>query len=901
MLRAACCALCFIVTAGSALATPSFGDLTGPWILVVDDHPIAAREQVARTYHAFEKHPDNPVLIGDKPWEHELVYLYGTVLPGENGQGYRMWYHGLPMGNEPDYSRLMYATSDDGLQWHKPNLGIINWFGSTNNNIFINRTGRDHIPSIIHTPWAPNPNRRYRMINWDSYYHQYLAAYSPDGIHWTDSTANPLSPIQAGGDVGQFVWDPHTERYLGYVKLSPYVRGVRRRSVAFTTSTDFENWSTPTLILAPDDVDDRWISQGGQSTHFYGMSAFAYESMYIGFLWVFRMTGVGSIGDDGPIFVELVTSHDGVNWYRQEGDRPPILDLAPFGEWDGGMIFTPNHPLVEGDTIRLYYGACDGYHGGPAEDWKAAIGLATLRKDGFASLDAGATPGTITTKRLANAQGPLRVNADAAGGWLTVEVLDEQGQVIPGYASHECHPFEADAVDATVTWQNHAELPSGYPALRLRFILQDASLYSFMAGDDVSLIDEPAGVPMESLYTFEGYTGTLAPDQLVFDGSQKMTFHGVASVETDPAHARFGQQAARLSDPQGSHGWLELSDTKDLSTQFTLATYVKIETQYPVRLFSTYDGEGGIGTSNLAFTLATVHNSPGQRILRLTCKGIDVNSPPVSFSQGVYQHVAATYDEGLVKLYLNGNQVGQGPVGGGAPVQLVRNLQMGRDADPTHWQQLIGWVDDVLVLQRALSSQEVADLAQNGAEAFFGIGTVPGDLNGDGIVDAIDCMMLRDAMPSTLGDPDFIPVADQGHDGRLSCDDADAWMADYRAFVGDPNAPDPCGLMDPTDSDGDGVRDLCDFCPGTIPGVPVNEYGCPLIGIPGDMDSDGDVDMEDFGLFQVCLSGRSVPQTDPGCAGARLRGNDYVDRMDTLLFLGCMSGPMLAGDPDCLD
>src|SRR5690606_15757067 len=126
--------------------------------------------------------------------------------------------------------RLMYATSHDGVQWHKPNLGILNWFGSTNNNIFINRTVRDHIPSIIHTPWDPDPSKQYRMINWDSIHHYYLAAYSPDGIHWTDSPANPL--FRTGGDVGQFVWDPHTQRYLGYVKLSADgADGTRRRSV----------------------------------------------------------------------------------------------------------------------------------------------------------------------------------------------------------------------------------------------------------------------------------------------------------------------------------------------------------------------------------------------------------------------------------------------------------------------------------------------------------------------------------------------------------------------------------------------------------------------------------------------------------------------------------------------
>lgn len=35
--------------------------------------------------------------------------------------------------------------------------------------------------------------------------------------------------------------------------------------------------------------------------------------------------------------------------------------------------------------------------------------------------------------------------------------------------------------------------------------------------------------------------------------------------------------------------------------------------------------------------------------------------------------------------------------------------------------------------------------------------------------------------------------------------------------------------------------------------------------IPGDFDTDGDVDQSDFGIFQRCYSGENNP-ADPGCA-----------------------------------
>ena len=71
----------------SALAKPakSLGDLTGHWRLFVDDHWIADKTNVKRAYHAFKKHPGNPVIVADKPWEGGTAYLYGTVLPVEIG------------------------------------------------------------------------------------------------------------------------------------------------------------------------------------------------------------------------------------------------------------------------------------------------------------------------------------------------------------------------------------------------------------------------------------------------------------------------------------------------------------------------------------------------------------------------------------------------------------------------------------------------------------------------------------------------------------------------------------------------------------------------------------------------------------------------------------------------
>ncbi len=511
--------------ASAASAAGSLGDLTGPWHLFVDDYAVAAKAGVVRTYHPFEKYAGNPVMVADRPWEGANVYLYGTTLPDESGSGYRMWYHCLNLGVG---TYALYATSADGIHWNKPSLGVVSYNGSTANNILL---PNGCFPSVMHTPWDADLLRPYKMIYFGS--SRFNGAWSVDAMHWTDSPKNPVLPPLS--DVGNFVWDPHIQQYIGYPKVGATVNNLKRRAVGYTATTDFESWPSASLILAPDDWDDRWVPAGTvQRTHFYGLCGFAYESMYLGLLWIFRATDADGYYD-GPIYVEIVSSHDGIHWTREEGDRPPIIPLGPPGAWDDSMIVTATHPIVEGGTIRLYYGGFDDLHA-QAKNWHGSIGLATLRKDGFASLDAGAGGGTITTQKIDRVSGPLRVNFTAPGGSLRVEVLDEAWNVLPGYGEADCNAVSGDSVDQVVTWAGHAELPTGVAPVRLRFILRNASVYSFAAGNDAVVIELP--------------TVTQQPaDQMVYAGG-RATF-AVRAKGTRPLTYQWQRNGINLTD--GGH------------------------------------------------------------------------------------------------------------------------------------------------------------------------------------------------------------------------------------------------------------------------------------------------------------------------------------------------------------
>lgn len=68
---------------------------------------------------------------------------------------------------------------------------------------------------------------------------------------------------------------------------------------------------------------------------------------------------------------------------------------------------------------------------------------------------------------------------------------------------------------------------------------------------------------------------------------------------------------------------------------------------------------------------------------------------------------------------------------------------------------------------------------------------------------------------------------------------------------------------------------------------------------PGDFDLDGDVDQEDFGYLQACLSGPGIAQTDSACRNARLDDDEDVDQEDFAILRSCLSGPGVRADVNC--
>ena len=121
----------------------------------------------------------------------------------------------------------------------------------------------------------------------------------------------------------------------------------------------------------------------------------------------------------------------------------------------------------------------------PMKHVRFALGLATLRVNGFASIEAKhPRSGWFQTRPLQTSGRRLFINARCRpGGEIRVEGIKASGEVIGGMRAAACDPFTGDAVDQPVTWGGCTDaVEAGW--VKLRFFLREAEVFSFRFGAD---------------------------------------------------------------------------------------------------------------------------------------------------------------------------------------------------------------------------------------------------------------------------------------------------------------------------------------------------------------------------------------------------------------------------------
>ena len=416
---------------------------------------IATREHCFDRIEPLSKHPANPVLVGDRPWEGAYV-AWPSVLYSEHEEMFKMWYYvNIPpaLAEDPDLGDdkplvdnarihgthyVCYAYSKDGIEWQKPALGRVNLPGYPDNNMLFADAGfLIGIVSVIEDLDDPDPARRFKLLMYDNDgagRDGGRTAVSPDGIDWRFVGDFPVLPTQ---DTPTLWHDRRRGRYVAFLKT----RLDNRRALVVSVSEDFVSWSEPSVLMAPDLADSPTL-------HFYAHNAFHHCGHDFGFLSRYELC-------TQKADLELVVSHRGVDRNRLP-TRPIVLAPGDPGSWDaGGVYVSIGEPVERGDTCWVYYYGSSGRHdefGGGT-----GFGIATFRKgrlvgqqfegDGWFSSAPFRCPG-----------GSLTLDA-AARQPMTVEVCSTgYGGAYPGFSRAECEPVEGDSQEHPIRWRSRASL-----------------------------------------------------------------------------------------------------------------------------------------------------------------------------------------------------------------------------------------------------------------------------------------------------------------------------------------------------------------------------------------------------------------------------------------------------------
>ncbi|MDP6779721.1 MAG: hypothetical protein QGI83_23395 [Candidatus Latescibacteria bacterium] len=501
--------------------------------LFVDDGVVQEMEGLCRTLHQPEK--QGPVLKAEDPWEGLYIGCFSPPMwipeEGVYKQVYECRYDRAP-GKETH--RYALAVSRDGLAWEKPDLGLVDFEGARRNNLFPTPDDR-RLVHVVHDPDETDPSRRYKGLL--TVPKGRVPVVSADGLHW-----EKLDTQLPSGDAGTMAF--HREKRLFMAMLKRPNPNTVGRSYDVSYSTDFIEWSEPRFIFGMDRERDQemaldvirrrradpalakplfidpdpatgWQHPEGEShtptwqCECYNFGVVPYEGLYLGLITVYYPTGQRlpeRSNADGFNLIQLAVSRDLESWERL-GDRQPFLETSPLteglvGSYDRLQLGAYNGIVLHEDEVRLYYNGMkcrapqhdrwtDGTPRHPStlsaseqadwlEDTHSAMCLATLRRDGFVSLDADEAGGYVLTKPLELEGSGLFLNLDAAQGVARVELLDEACGPIEGFAGDDAAEVSGDGIRVPVVWPSGADLSAMVGrSVRLKIHLRNAKLYAF--------------------------------------------------------------------------------------------------------------------------------------------------------------------------------------------------------------------------------------------------------------------------------------------------------------------------------------------------------------------------------------------------------------------------------------
>ncbi|MCY2990697.1 MAG: glycosyl hydrolase family 32 [Planctomycetota bacterium] len=466
--------------------------------LFVDDFLIESTT-LTRTFHQARKYEGNPVFKAETPrelaastegerGEEATTFLgQGGVFYDPAKKHFQMFYVAGWRGP------LALATSTDMIHWKRPDLGLaggnsllpegLSWTGpqlksgGSDNCAWLDLNAANPADRIkfmtcwVHVPQTQQPQGFTHSL------------HVSDGRRWSEAT-----PTGMAGDYCSFFYNPFRGKWCYSIKQGR-TRGRCRyywEHVDFLKGADWSKsvyWTNADRLDAPE-PEGRYPG-AGDKPQLYSLNAVAYESLMVGMHYIHRGPD-NRVCAEGKfpklIDLELGFSRDGFHWDRPDR-RGFIVGSRIEGAWDRAYLHsTAGVFVVLDDQLIFPYTGTSGiapsghrgmYTGG-------AIGIATLRRDGFASMDAEDKPGTLTTRPVLFSGKHLFANLDAPSGGLRVEVLDAAGKVLA-----TSHPAKGDQTKLRIAWADRPDLAEFAPRpVRFRFHLTNGHLYAFWVTPD---------------------------------------------------------------------------------------------------------------------------------------------------------------------------------------------------------------------------------------------------------------------------------------------------------------------------------------------------------------------------------------------------------------------------------
>jgi len=484
--------------------------------LFVDDF-LVETGTLRRVFHRPVKYAGNPIL---KP-ETELEMNVGknsAAVPKSGGvwwdpseKIFKMWYEAGWIGT------ICYATSRDGLTWTRPSLDV--------------KPGSNQVlpPDLTPDSWTvvpdwetPDPQQRYKLfMRPPGGQMPGVSMTSPDGIHWTNRVVTGVT-----GDRSTLFYNPFRKKWVYSLRS-----GFRGRSRHYWECDDFLKgaaWEMDgPVVWAAADREDPVDPVTQRTPQLYNLDAVAYESLMLGVFEIHHGPENDVCEKAGlPKITELnfAYSRDGFHWSRP--DRRAQIPAERRDVWDRGYVQSlGNLCCVRGDTLWFYYSGFQGDGSKTNANWlkngmydRGATGLAFLRRDGFASLEAGTEGGALTTRPVTFSGSRVFVNADARNGEVRVEIVDEAGKPIAPYTLANCRPVVGDSTLAAVTWTGADDVHAlRGKTVRFRFDVRRAALYAFWVSRDAT--GRSDGYVAGGGPGFTGMTDTVGRGQLEADPS----------------------------------------------------------------------------------------------------------------------------------------------------------------------------------------------------------------------------------------------------------------------------------------------------------------------------------------------------------------------------------------------